>query len=84
MWPEHEAALDAWLAVCDQWRIGPSGVVLGLDWPAVDVLLRLSGTDVDADLIGALRGMESEARRALTAAGTDSGAGSAQGPRRGE
>lgn len=69
-----------WLAVCNQWRVGPAGDVLWLDWPVVDVLLRLLGMGADADLIGALRRMEGEARRALLdahhvgAGGTDSGA----------
>ena len=46
------------MVVSDQWRLGPAGVVLGLDWPAVDVLLRASGTSLDAELLDALRVME--------------------------
>ena len=69
--------IDAWLAIHDQWRIGPSGVVLGLDWPAVDVLLRRLEWDADADLIGALRQMEGEARRVLLTS-TSGGTGSSE------
>lgn len=46
------------MVVSDQWRVGPMGVVLGLDWPAVDVLLTASGTTLDAELLEGLRVME--------------------------
>ena len=46
------------MVVSDQWRLGPLGIVLGLDWPAVDVLLRSSGITLDAALLEGLRVME--------------------------
>ena len=50
--------------VCDQWRILEySGVALGLDWPAVRVLLDAAGIALDAALLGGLRTMEREVVR---------------------
>ena len=46
------------MVVCDQWRIGPHGVVLGLDWPAVHCLLTAAGHTFDAELLDRLRLME--------------------------
>ena len=80
VWPEHGPAIDAWLGVSDQWCIGPSGIALGLDWPAVDVLLKLTGVDAGAELIGALQRMEGAAREVLWASTSD-GTGSS-GPGR--
>ena len=46
------------MVVSDQWRLGPMGVVMGLDWPAVDVLLKASLVTLDAELLDGLRVME--------------------------
>ena len=64
VWPEHHATVEAWLTVCDQWRILEySGQALGLDWPAVKVLLDAAGIALDAARLGGLRVMEREALR---------------------
>ena len=46
------------MAVCDQWRFGPRGGALGLDWPAVEVLLRVVAIPFDVDRLDGLRVME--------------------------
>ena len=46
IWPEHVAALEAFLSVRDQWRVaaGQNGVVfLGLDYTAVRAGFDLAG-----------------------------------------
>lgn len=50
--------------MCDQWRIGPWGVVLGLDWTAIEVLLKALEMPFNATLIEGLRVMEGEVLRA--------------------
>ena len=56
--------MEAWLTICDQWRILEySGQALGLDWSAVKVLLDAAGIALDAALLGGLRVMEREALR---------------------
>ena len=60
MWPEHAQTVYAWMAVSDQWRLGPMGIALGLDWPAVDVLLKALDIPLAAGLLAGLRTMEGE------------------------
>ncbi len=47
LWPEHVAALDAWLAVQTQWREGFNGAT-GLDYGGVEAWARISGLRGDA------------------------------------
>lgn len=43
VWPEHEATVCAFLACATQWRrAGLAGVRTGLDYAAVDAVLRLT------------------------------------------
>ena len=59
VWVEHRTTLEAWLTVCDQWRLLEwSGHALGLDWPAVKVLLDAAGIALDAPLLDGLRTIE--------------------------
>ena len=59
VWVEHRTTLEAWLTVCDQWRLMEwSGRAPGLDWPAVKVLLNAAGIAFDAALLDGLRMME--------------------------
>lgn len=44
MWPENVAAVNLFVALSTQWRMAPSGVLIGLDYAAVEPALRL--TDV--------------------------------------
>ena len=59
--PECWPAIRTWMAVCDQWRVGPWGGALGLDWPAVEVLARIADMPLDAERLDALRVMEGAA-----------------------
>ena len=46
VWPENMAVLEVFLRLSTQWRHDPmSGTTLGLDYPAVDTVLRHSGLD---------------------------------------
>ena len=58
IWPENWPSLCAFLACETQWRIGPAGW-MGLDYPAVDVVLRRLKFD-DA-VFADLQDMEREA-----------------------
>ncbi len=63
VWPENWAAVVAFLDLSTQWRavLGPTGLVwLGLDYTAVDVLLRRRGDDGD-EIFEAIRLMEQDA-----------------------
>ena len=54
--------------MADQWRIGPDGRALGLDWPAVKVLIEAGGEPLDAALRDGLRAMERHITRIWDAA----------------
>lgn len=60
VWPEHYAALEVFTALDTQWRMGPMGGVIGLDYSAISPTLDL--IDVKPhdrrDLFVALRAME--------------------------
>jgi len=73
VWPENWDAITAWRVVADQWRIGPAGHPLGLDWPAVEVLLRAAGIALDAALLGRLRVIESSVLEVFAADSTRRG-----------
>lgn len=63
VWPENWAAVEVFEALSTQWRTGPMGGVIGLDYAAIPAVLRLM--DVPRDqwrvLFTDLREMESEA-----------------------
>ena len=63
VWPENWPIVRGWCEVADQWRIGPDGRVLGLDWSAVRVLIEAGGGQLDAALRDGLRVMERTTRR---------------------
>lgn len=41
--PENRAALDAWLQVQTQWRIGGMGTPTGLDYAGIEAWMRCTG-----------------------------------------
>ncbi len=41
LWPEHVPAVELFYAVQTQWRVLPSGHFQGLDYPAVESLMRM-------------------------------------------
>jgi hypothetical protein len=65
LWPEHLPALDAFLAISGQWRQGPDGHVLGLDYTAVRAGFALSGIEMTPDLWSDVQSIETGARAAL-------------------
>lgn len=72
MWPDNLAAVNTFIAVATQWRVGPGGPT-GLDYAAVEPALRLTGvprrrwrevfTDLRVMEDAALAQMRSEAKR---------------------
>lgn len=58
VWPQNERALEAFLLVRRQWRIAPMGGVIGLDFPGVESLLRMSKIEADAELLDDLSMIE--------------------------
>ncbi len=65
VWPDNWPVVAAWSLICDQWRVGAMGGVLGLDWSAVKVLLKAQGVKLTKRLVRGLRMMEREARQVL-------------------
>ena len=55
--------MATWAEVCDQWRLDPAGRAIGLDWPAVKVLIDAGGGRLDVDVRRALRVMERTSRQ---------------------
>ncbi|MFH0299825.1 DUF1799 domain-containing protein [Bradyrhizobium sp. 31Argb] len=76
VWPEHVAIVQAFLAVCTQWRTAPAGggfapmmpIWIGLDYSAVRVGLEAEGIAITPELWRGLRVMEDEATDALNKA----------------
>ncbi|WP_425072590.1 DUF1799 domain-containing protein [Sagittula sp. S175] len=73
IWPEHVAAVEAFLAIGDQWRVlqvtGPDGApmmrVRGLDPVAAEARLRLAGIEMTPQLWAEVQGIEQGAIAAL-------------------
>lgn len=60
MWQENVPAVELFLLCDTQWRYAPSGLVLGLDYPAVELVARMFGVELSADLFGRLQVLERE------------------------
>ena len=69
VWPENSRALDAFLLCRRQWRVGPMGGYLGLDYPGAEAKLRMSAVEVDAELLADLDVIEGAALEVLNAKG---------------
>jgi len=66
VWPENWDFLQTFLACAGQWRIGPTGQILGLDYTACKVVLDLSVPDCCAKFhFAALRDFEQGVMEAL-------------------
>lgn len=68
LWPEHLAALEAFLVVQDQWRViaGFGGAYwAGLDYSACEAGLRLSGLEVPPSVWDQVRLIEDGAKQEL-------------------
>jgi len=55
---ENMPTVDLFVAVCTQWRAAPFGGWLGLDYPAVDVVLRRRALHVTPEQFSGLQVME--------------------------
>lgn len=58
VYPENWETVLVFLALQTQWRCGPMGGLQGLDYPAVEVVLRLRQVSEPAALFERLQGME--------------------------
>lgn len=65
LWPDNVTAWQCWCAVQTQWRVGMAGAT-GLDYAAVEALLRINGIrgDQRRELFADLRIMEGATLRA--------------------
>ena len=60
LWPQHQAAVEAFFHVCHQWRFGPNGRLMALDYPQVEAGWRLAGVTVSQIDWQKIRMIESE------------------------
>lgn len=63
VWPEHEKAVSVFAALLTQWRVGPGGGVIGLDYAAIPPVLSMMAVPrrVWPDVFEMVRVMEGEA-----------------------
>jgi hypothetical protein len=66
VWPENLPAVNAFIALSTQWRMGPAGPV-GLDYAALPPVMRLIGLPRATwpDVFEGVRVMESEALKIM-------------------
>lgn len=66
MLPENWPALELFLACATQWRLaGMEGVRIGLDYPAVEAVMRITRVDDRPDAFQRLRVIETGALEAM-------------------
>jgi hypothetical protein len=67
IWPEHVQAVEVFAALLTQWRMGPMGGVVGLDYSAIPPTLELMGVAPDnrRELFEQIRVMENEAVKVI-------------------
>lgn len=61
VWPENMPVLNLFTRCKTQWRTGAMGGFLGLDYVAVDVVIKYSDIDATPELFADLQAMESVA-----------------------
>lgn len=70
VWEEHHPALEVFLLCRTQWRVlvGMGGVSYqGLDYPAVESVMRMQGIDDAGEILSQLQHLEAGALEALNA-----------------
>lgn len=67
VWPANERSVNVFLTVCRQWRVGPMGGYLGLDYQQVEAVLRMRQIKIDAAVLDDLAVMEGGALEVLNA-----------------
>ncbi len=68
VWPEHVAAVEAFLAIAGQWRMvaGMGGMLaLGLDYAGAQAGLELAGIETTPALWAEIRAIEAGAKAAM-------------------
>lgn len=69
LWPEHQQAVEAYLAIAGQWRVVPRWrdrpIWLGLDYAAANAGFGLSGMTITPELWAEIRLIEQGAKAAL-------------------
>jgi Phage related hypothetical protein (DUF1799) len=58
VWLENWDVLDLFLRLQTQWRTGPMGGVIGLDYGGVEALFRLCGVKKKAEIFDMIQAME--------------------------
>lgn len=58
LWEENEPALRWFLALATAWRVSPLGAVLGLDYPAAEVVARMMRLETTPALFADLQAAE--------------------------
>jgi hypothetical protein len=71
--PDNAAALELFLALRTQWRVGAMGGVLGLDYPAVLAVFRMRRMKDMAAMLADLQVMEAAALPVLNRKADDHG-----------
>jgi hypothetical protein len=67
IWPENARPLDLFLACRTQWRFGPAGGVLGLDYQGVAAVFRMKRVKDQEAMLADLQVMEAAAIEVLNA-----------------
>ena len=65
VWPENWRAFELFLACRTQWRFGPQGGVLGLDYAGVAALFRMKRVKDQDTMLADLQVMEAAALEVL-------------------
>ena len=65
VWPENLRALELFIACRTQWRFGPQGGVLGLDYQGVAALFRMKRVKDQDAMLADLQVMEAAALEVL-------------------
>jgi hypothetical protein len=58
VWPDNWTAVELFCSLATQWRVGAMGGFLGLDYPAVESVMRIRRLPERAELFGAVQIME--------------------------
>lgn len=62
-------SVEVFLACATQWRLDASGAPIGLDYPALETVMRMLGTDDVRQTFADVQVMEAEALQVFSAAG---------------
>lgn len=66
VWPENWPAVELFLAVQTQWKVGALGGLFGLDYAGVEVVFRMRKVANRAEMFAKLQVMEAAALAAMS------------------